>query len=172
MRAVTRVVSTVSFGSSSPGSVSRTRCRTSCSHDRPVRERKSSDEDLFEGRGVVQLVVEAAEEPELLPGDGGAYQLFASPGKMPVDTRPRHAGLARRVLDGGLGDPPSGDARVGRLEDSLPGFSLLCRTTEETRSAVRNRGVGRARRSSPSTAGTARTARRTPGMNEVRSYAS
>ena len=114
-----RLLSKVRAGSSFSGSVCMTRWRTSCSTIDRWANMMPALHHLLEAPGTLHPLVEAGEELEGGPGHDGVDQLVPPPGERPVDGGPGHLGLPGRVLDGGLGQPPSGHAGVGRLQDPL-----------------------------------------------------
>ena len=121
--------------------------------------RPSERERLLEkGRKVGRLGhfrTQPREEMVHLPPNRVAEHLVASTGEHPVDGRPRHAGCARDVVDGRLRHPELRDALVTRREHALARHQ---NPSSGSRPIVR---PGRSR--------TARIARSTPGMNDVRS---
>ena len=123
----------------------------------PVGEHEPALHHLLQGVGVGDLLVEPEEEAGELPPDHGRDQLVAPAREVAVHRRPRDAGLARRVLDGRLGQAPAGHAVVGRLQEPLPDVGVHS-PSNASRPTVR-----------PGRPATTRTARRTPGMKERRS---
>ena len=101
------------------GSVSSILRSTSCSSTCRCADTEPAPQQLDEVGGVLHAIAELGEEPGDLPRHRLPQQLVPTAGEVAVDRGPRDARCFHHVLDGGLAHAEAGDARVGRLEQSV-----------------------------------------------------
>ena len=99
----------------------------------PAGEHDALGEDVLEGLLAGGHLDDGRHQAVDLPGADRLEDCRLASGKRPVDRGARHAGLTADVLGGGLGDPPSGEAHEGGLDDPRFGGRRRCRRFDRCR---------------------------------------